>query len=97
MNQDQVLGMLRNILAVGGGYAIGHGWLNDSQAVLIGGAVTSLAPLVWTYFAHTDGAKIAAASALPEIAKIVVASSAPRYSAAAVAAGDTSQVKVTKA
>jgi hypothetical protein len=97
MNQDQLLGLLRNLISVGGGYAIGRGWLNGEQVTLLGGLVGTLVPLLWTVFVHTDSAKIAAASALPDVAKIIVAPTAPTDSAAAVAARDSSQPKVSTA
>jgi len=95
MNQDQFLGMIRNLIAFGGGIAIGRGWLNSEQVTLLGGIIVAVAPFIWSYFAHTDSAKIAAVVALPDIAKVVVKLTAPPDSAAAVAASDPSQPKVT--
>ncbi len=95
MNQDQFLGMLRNLIAFSGGIAIGHGWLNSEQVTLIGGAIAAVAPVIWTYFVHTDSAKIAAVTALPDVSKVVVKLTAAPDSAAAVAAADNNQPKVT--
>ena len=72
MNQDQLLGLLRNVISLGGGFALGRGYLTGEQVSLIGGIATSVVPVVWTYFSHTNSAKIAAVEAIPEVAKIVV-------------------------
>lgn len=93
MNQDQFLGMLRSLIAVGGGIAVAHGTLNDSQVTQIGGIAASLVPFVWSFFAHTDSAKIAAVTALPDVKKIVT-TPVPSNSAVAAAANDPSQTKV---
>ncbi len=92
MNQDQLIGLLRNAVSVGGGYAMGRGWLNGEQVTLIGGAVGTLVPLVWTYFAHTDAAKLSAAAAMPDVKKIVVASTNGAFKEAA---NDPAQSKIT--
>ena len=95
-NQDQVLGLLRNIIMLAGGIAIGRGWLTSEQVTLLGGVVGAAVPLVWTIFAHTDSAKIAAVTAIPEVKQVVVAANAPADSAAGAAAIDRLQPKVTK-
>ena len=94
MNQDQVLGLVRNLLALGGGIAVGRGWLNSEQLTLIGGAAGTLIPLAWTLFAHTDSAKIAAVAALPDVRKIVTIAS-PASDAVKAAVADASQPKVS--
>ncbi len=93
MNQDQLIGLLRNAVSVGGGYAIGRGWLNGEQVTLLGGAIGTVVPLVWTYFAHTDAAKLSAAAAIPDVKKIVVSvnSNGPIKEAA----NDPAQSKIT--
>ena len=94
MNQDQVLGVLRNLIALGGGFALGHGYLSGEQITLIGGVLTAAAPVVWTYFSHTDGAKLAAAAALPDVRKIVVAANSGN-GAIKEAVLDPTQTKIT--
>jgi hypothetical protein len=94
MNQDQALGLFRNLLALGGGLAIGKGWLTSDQISLIGGAAGTIIPLVWTFIAHTDSAKIAAAAALPDVKKIVTVPS-PASDAVKAAVADVSQPKVS--
>jgi|SRR6267142_688453 len=92
-NQDQVLGLVRNLLMLGGGIAVGKGWLTTDQITLIGGAGASIIPLVWTFFAHTDSAKLAAVTALPDVRKIVTVAS-PTNDAVKAAMNDASQPKV---
>ena len=96
MNQDQVLGIVRTLIGSLGGYAIGRGWLNGEQVTLISGIAVAVVPAVWSYYAHTDSAKIASVTAMKDVAKVVIAPTAPSDSAAAAAAADTSQPKVTK-
>src|SRR6266699_6625230 len=72
MNQDQFLGLVRNGTALASGIAIGHGWLSAEQGTLVAGIVISLVPLVWSVLAHTNLAKLIAASTVPEVKAIVV-------------------------
>jgi len=72
MNQDQFLGLVRNAAALGSGIAIGHGWITAEQGTLIIGIVLSFVPMAWSWFAHTNMAKLAAASSVPEVKAIVV-------------------------
>ena len=92
-NQDQVLGLVRNLLALGGGLAIGRGWLSGEQVTLIGGAAGSLIPLAWTFLTHTDGAKLAAVAALPDVKKIITVAN-PASDAVKAAMNDAAQPKV---
>lgn len=74
-NQDQVMGLVRTVLALISGFAIAHG-VSDQTWQLVSGGVLALVPLIWTYFVHTDSAKLAAVEALPDVKKIVVGPSA---------------------
>lgn len=93
-NQDQVLGLVRTFLAIGGGAAIGRGWITGEQLAQIGGLAGSLVPMVWTLFAHADSAKLAAVAALPDVRKIVTVAS-PASDAVKAAVADSSQPKVS--
>src|SRR5882672_6563452 len=97
MNQDQVLGIFRTLIGIGSGYAVGNGWLTGEQVTLIGGAAGAIVPLIWSFFAHTDSAKIAAAAALPGDAKLAAFSGIPASAKiAAVAALPDVKKIVTK-
>jgi len=72
MNQEQFLGLVRNAAALGSGIAIGRGWITAEQGTLIAGMAISLVPLVWSFLAHTNLAKLAAAATVPEVKAIVV-------------------------
>ncbi len=65
VNQDQILSMIRSILAVVGGWAVGRGYATDDQIVLIGGLLSSLVPLAWGMAVHTKNAKAAAVQLSP--------------------------------
>lgn len=77
MNQDQVLSLVRWIISAAGGFVIGKGWLNAEQLTMVGGLVTTLVPLVWSLFAHTNSAKLASAAAIPGIVKLEATVSTP--------------------
>jgi len=89
MNQDQVLGATRAILAAVGGWAVGQGYITADQLTLIGGAVAALISLGWSLTAHTDKAKVAAAQAVPA-AQVLV--SDPALASAGVKVADPAQV-----
>lgn len=95
-NLDQVLSAVRWIIATGGGYAVGRGLVTTEQLTYIGGAAAALVPLFWSMFVHTDSAKIASVTALPEVKQVVVTQAASADSAAGAAAVDPLQPKVTK-
>ncbi len=94
MNQDQLLGLVRNLVSLGGGFAIGRGYLTGEQVTLVGGIVGAVAPVLWSYFAHTDAAKLSAAAALPDVKKIVTVAS-PVSAGVASVAQDPEQTKIT--
>jgi hypothetical protein len=96
MNQDQFLGILRAILPAGLAYVVGRGWVPAGAAADVGAGVIAVASAAWSYASHTDGAKLAAVTALPDVRKIIVASS-PSNDAVRQASGDSSQPKITPA
>lgn len=96
MNQDQLLGILKIAVPTVVSYAVGKGWVPGGSAADVGNAIIGLGAAAWSYFAHTDSAKIAMTAAIPEVAKVVIAATAPPGSAGAAAAADSSQTKVTK-
>jgi hypothetical protein len=57
-------------------------------------AVVTIGAAIWSGFVHTDGAKIAAVTALPDVAKIVPVANPDPASAVAIAAKDHDQPKV---
>lgn len=92
-NLDQVMALVRAVLAIVGTVLTTHGTVNETMWQQIVGVVVILVPLVWSMFVHSDGGKLAAVAAMPEVAKIVVKPAAPD-TAAAEAAADTSKPKV---
>jgi len=94
INQDQVLSAVRWLVSVGGGYAVGRGWITTDQITYILGAAVAIVPLVFSFMVHTDTAKLKAVEAMPDIAKIVAVPNASNGVAAAVA--DPSRPKDTK-
>ncbi len=93
-NSDQLLSLLRTLLQIAGTAIVAHGTLGINGAMWeqISGGILMLAPIVWSMFAHTDSAKIAAVAAMPDVEKIVVQPKATDGVGAALA--DPAQTKV---
>ena len=51
MNLDQVAGILRTILAAGGGYLVSKGYLDNATMLSIVGAIVTLATAGWSVWA----------------------------------------------
>lgn len=101
MNQEQVSAVVRWVIAVLPGsalgvYAISKGWISASQIELIGGALTAVVPLVWSLFVHTKSNTVAVVAAMPEVAK-VEATNTPEGRALAADAGSAPDAIVTVA
>lgn len=97
MNQDQLYAILKVVLPIIASWLAAYGiQLPDSitPPVIVG--VVTLGCSVWAAVSHSDRAKLVAAAALPNVAKILVAQNAPPSSAAAQVAADTTQPKVVK-
>ena len=71
MNQDQLLGVVRTILAAVGGWAVGKGYFDSQTWIEITGIVVAIVPLVWTLIVHTEQSKLASVESLPNVVKIV--------------------------
>ena len=95
LNQDQFLGILRALVPAGMAYAVGRGWVSASSAGEVSAAVITISAAVWSGFAHTNSAKLAAVEALPEVRSIVVKPMSSASSAAVEAAVDVERPKVT--
>jgi hypothetical protein len=82
ISQDQIASAVRwAITAASGvvsGYLISKGWASTGSAAALTtfliGLVPSIATFIWGLWAHSTSSTIAAASALPEVHKIVTTS-----------------------
>ena len=94
MNQDQFLSLLRTVLQIAGTILVSHGTLGINGALWeqISGVVIVIGPTIWSMYAHTDAAKIASVTAMPDVKQIVVKADA--VDGAARAAADPTQPKV---
>ena len=99
MNQDQFMGVVRALIALGSGYLVGHGYQSQGDAELLTGVVLAIAPLVWTMIAHRDAGLVASVMALPDESKVVVAASIPDAAKISLAAAvpDVAQIVTTPA
>jgi hypothetical protein len=78
MNQEQLLGLLRMVLTMGGTFLVARGYLKPEDltstvAVLvtaIGGVVTA-GSLVWSLYSKTKANQIASVAALSNVQQVV--------------------------
>lgn len=77
MNQEQVMGLIRQALPWAGGYLVTKGYftaeqMNDlsGQVLVAAGAVMTLGSAAWSFRSKTDSAIVAKAIALPEVKRI---------------------------
>jgi hypothetical protein len=94
MNQEQFISWLKTTLGFIAGFVVAKGYISESAATAISGAVIAIAPLVWGYVSNTKFAQIKQASTLPEVARVVLKSDVGNDLAAAAA--DPAQPKITK-
>ncbi len=50
MKKEQVLGLVRHLLTIGGGYAVGSGAVDESTSVELIGAITTLVGVLWSIY-----------------------------------------------
>jgi hypothetical protein len=58
MNSDQVLGILRSILAAAGGWAVGKGYIDSDTATALAGAIVTIAIAGWSFYTNSKSAMI---------------------------------------
>jgi hypothetical protein len=63
-NNDQLMSLLRAILAIIGSVLTTHGTLTSGMWEQISGVVLMAAPMAWGMYVHTESAKVAAVAAL---------------------------------
>lgn len=68
MNTEQLKSAIRWIIATVGPFLIAHGYATDGTLQLVGGALISLAPLIWSMFVHTDTNAVAVVDTLAKSA-----------------------------
>ncbi|MEH3144410.1 MAG: hypothetical protein PGN34_03465 [Methylobacterium frigidaeris] len=78
MNSEQALSLLRTMLQVCGGIAVGRGWIGADEMTAVIGAVLTLAATAWGLYARRAAGLVAAAASLPEVHRILAA---PRIAA----------------
>jgi hypothetical protein len=71
MNKQQALDLAAKVIAIAGGYAVGHGWISSDQVVMIGGIVAAVIPLIYSYIANSQKAQVKAVEEMPGVSKIV--------------------------
>lgn len=92
MNQEQVLSTVRNVIALVGGFAIGHGWISTDLLTMLSGVVAAVFPVVWSMYAHTVDQQLKVVERNPDIKAIVVEKSANGSAATAAANPDRGKV-----
>ncbi len=74
MTQDQVMGIVRQVLPFIGGIAVGKGWLTTSQAaelstliMQVAGPIFIVGSSIWAFKANSKSSIIASATNMPEV------------------------------
>lgn len=93
-NLDQIMSLVRAVLAIAGTILTTHGTVNETMWQQIAGAVIILVPIVWGMFVQSDTAKLKAAAQVDGVEKIVVSPLAHPDTAAGALAADTANPKV---
>ncbi len=62
MNSEQVAALARTAVQIGGGIAIGRGWLTADDVTVISGAVVALATTAYGLWARRNAALVASAA-----------------------------------
>lgn len=75
------------------GWTVGYGVMSGETALQIAGAFVTLLPLVWSGFANTNAAVVAAAAKVPEVVELH--STDPKLAEVAKQADPTTKVVVT--
>lgn len=77
MTAEQITGILRAVLAAIGGFVLAKGWVNSENWAWIVGGVTTIAPVVWTWFSNRPASIAASAQALPGVEVITSPAAGP--------------------
>lgn len=96
MNQEQVAGVVRSIVAAIGGWAVGAGYLTSDQVTMFAGVAVAVVPLVWSIIIHRQSNAVAVVAAMPEVAKVETTNTAAGRDLAATV-GSTPEAVVTVA
>src|SRR5690242_12007091 len=100
MTQDQIMGLIRQIIPILAGIAIARGYSAkdvaqwSDTALQIAGPALALGGLVWAAIANSKTSIIRSASAMPEVSSI--STTDPKLADAAKSADPATDVKVVK-
>ncbi|ACL57558.1 hypothetical protein [Methylobacterium nodulans] len=71
MNSEQLTSLLRTLLQVAGGIAVGRGWIDADTATALTGAILTILVTLWGLYARRNAALVAAAAKVPEVRTIL--------------------------
>ncbi|ACL58789.1 hypothetical protein [Methylobacterium nodulans] len=71
MNSEQLTSLLRTLLQVAGGIAVGRGWIDADTATALTGAIVTILVTLWGLYARRNAALVAAAAKVPEVKTIL--------------------------
>ena len=67
MTQDQITGIIRAVLAAAGGFVLARGWVNAENWAWIVGGITTVGPVIWSWFSNRPAALAASVQSLPGV------------------------------
>ncbi len=71
MTSDQLLGILRTLLAAAGGYVVAKGWTDAATATAATGAIITLLTAGWSFYTHSKTAMIKSVNSADNGVKVV--------------------------
>ncbi|ACL58929.1 hypothetical protein [Methylobacterium nodulans] len=71
MNSEQLTSLLRTLLQVAGGIAVGRGWIDADTATALTGAILTIVVTLWGLYARRNAALVSAAAKVPEVRTIL--------------------------
>jgi len=82
MTGDQIQGIIRAVLAAIGGFILAKGWVNAETWAWIVGGLSTVGPIVWTWFSNRPAAIAASAQKIDGVNVQVAPSAAPAVATA---------------
>lgn len=73
MNSEQLTSLLRTVLQVAGGIAVGRGWVDAETSTAIAGAIVTIVVTGWSLWIRRSAGLVASAATVPGVATIVAA------------------------
>jgi len=89
MNNEQMLGLLRDFLKLLGGALVTNGIVSTTDWTTWSGLIIMLAPIGWSLYEKTKARMVAKVNAMPEVAGVITANTSDGHALAAEVPSNT--------